>query len=381
MPAPSQRRSAVRRSGSSTRALSPEPKQKAATEEIEIEAPEAGGDSSHINAAVSGRSSSVRSTRRAPSATKRSGSTNRKSARAPLTPEEAAKRRAATKALLGIFAGIAVAVIVVAVLVLVVFKKDPALEDGQSKLAQVRGSLSTLDTRVEFDETKKLLAGVPDLPELAKSKSELTKQLTDLEAAVAAKEREARVIDNRKNLVAQLAKLTDPETDLDKLEIDCLAFVKNPVDPSDVPNPSFVAEYQAAVNDIQIRLASIVSERGRRDQANTTGAVQKVQLDVEALVKAEKFAEATALIDDNARKFPKADFGRVRTFVNDSAKSAWTSVTGYVETHYADYAAPGITPSVRQKALEDARARLDKVISTWGIESYVNQAKELRAKY
>ena len=135
------------------------------------------------------------------------------------------------------------------------------------------------------------------------------------------------------------------------------------------------------MNDIQIRLASIVSERGRRDQANTTGVVQKVQLEVEALVKAEKFAEATALIDTNTDRFPRADFSRVRTFVNDSAKSAWTSVSGYVETRYADYAAPGITPSVRQQALEAARARLDKVISTWGIDSYVSQAKELRAKY
>lgn len=381
MPVPSQRRSSVRRSGSSARAASPEPKQKAATEEIEIEAPEGAIDSSHTNAAVSGRSSSVRSSRRMASASTRSGGSNRKSARTPLTPEEQAKRRAATKTMLGIIAGVAVVVIVVAVLVLVVFKKDPALEDGQSKLAQVRSSLSTLDTRLEFDETKKVLSSVPDLADLAKSKFELAKQLADLETAVAAKEREARVADNRKTLVAQLAKLTDAETDLDKLETDCLAFVKNPVDPNGAPNVSYVTEFQAAVNDIQVRLASIVSERGRRDQANTTGAVQRVQLEVEALVKAEKFAEAITRIDTSTGKFPKADFGRVRTFVNDSAKSAWTSVARYVETRYADYTAPGITPSVRQKALEDARVRLDKVISTWGIDSYVSQAKDLRAKY
>ena len=381
MPAPSQRRSSVRRSGPPARATSREPDEKSSTEEIEIDVPAPAIEPGSTDAAVSGRSSTVRSSRKKGSVSNRSGGSSRKSARQPLTPEEQAKRRAATKAVLGIIVGVAVAVLVVAVLVLVVFKKDPALEDGQSKLAQVRSSLSTLDTRMEFDEARKVLASVPDLPQLAKSKSELAQELADLETAVAAKEREARVADNRKVLVAQLAKLTDAETDLDKLEIDCLAFVKNPVDPDGAPNASHVTEFQAAVNDIQVRLASIASERSRRDQANTTGAVQRVQLEVEALVKAERFAEANALIDSNELRFPKANFGRVRSFVKDSAKSAWTSVTGYVETRYADYTAPGITLSVRQQALEDARVRLDKVISTWGIDSYVSQAKELRAKY
>jgi hypothetical protein len=71
----------------------------------------------------------------------------------------------------------------------------------------------------------------------------------------------------------------------------------------------------------------------------------------------------------------------VRSFVTDSAASNWTSIQGYVDTRYADYTAPGITQSMRQKALDEAHARLDRVITNWGIDSYVGQAKDLRGKY
>ena len=383
MPAPSQRRSSVRRSSasSSSKASSKASQQKAATEEIEIEKPEGAEDSSALNTAVSGRASSVRGSRRMRTASGRTSGSGKTSSRREKSPEDVAKRRQTIKSLLMIAIGVAVAVLVVAVLVLVVFKKDPLLEDASAKLAQVQSSLSTLDTRAEFEDAQKILKSVPDLPATAARKAELGKTLADIETHVAATERESRVASNRGALLAQLAKLTDPATDLDKLAVDCAAFTKNPVDPTAAPNPDYVTEFSAAVNDIQVRLAQIETERGRRDTAGTTGAAQRVQLEVEGLVKEEKFAAALKLIDEGAVKFPKADFGRVRTYVTESAASTWTSVQGYVDTRYADYAAPGITQSMRQKALEEARARLDRVITNWGIDSYVGQAKDLRGKY
>lgn len=382
MPAPSQRRSSVRRSSASSSSKASQ--QKAATEEIEVEKPEGSEDSSVLNTAASGRSSSVRGSRRMRTASGRTSGASgsgKTSSRREKSPEDLAKRRQTIKSLLMVAIGVAVAVLVVAVLVLVVFKKDPLLEDASAKLAQVQSSLSTLDTRAEFEEAQKILKSVPDLPATAARKAELGKTLADIETHVAATERESRVASNRAALLAQLAKLTDPATELDKLAIDCAAFTKNPVDPTAAPNPDYVTEFSAAVNDIQVRLAQIETERGRRDTAGTTGAAQRVQLEVEGLVKEEKFAAALKLIDEGAVKFPKADFGRVRTFVTESAASNWTSVQGYVETRYADYAAPGITQSMRQKALEEARARLDRVIANWGIDSYVGQAKDLRGKY
>lgn len=384
MPVPSQRRSSVRRSpasSSSSRGPAKGTQQKAETEEIEVGKPDGAEDSSALNTAASGRSSSVRSSRRVRAASGRTSGSGKTSSRREKSPEDLAKRRQAIKSLLMIAIGVAVAVVLVAVLVLVVFKKDPVLEDASAKLAQVQSSLSTLDTRAKFEEVQQVLKSVPDLPATAARKAELGKALADIETQVASKEREARVASNRGILLAQLAKLTDPAIDLDKLAIDCLAFTKNPVDPTAAPSPDYVTEFSAAVNDIQVRLAPIETERGRRETAGTTGAAQRVQLEVESLVKEEKFAAALALIDENAGKFPKADFGRVRTFVTESAASNWTSVQGYVETRYADYAAPGITQSMRQKALEEARARLDRVIANWGIDSYVSQAKDLRGKY
>ena len=277
--------------------------------------------------------------------------------------------------------GVAVTAVIVALLVLVVFKKDPLAEEASSKLASVQSSLGSISNRAGFVEISKLLASVPDLPAVAQRKAELKKELAKLEDKVAKSERDARVADNRKMLLEQLAKLTDPATDLDKLALDCQAFVKNPVDTSAVPDPSLTTEFANAINDIQARLTSIEVERNRRTAAVTTDIAQRVQLDVESLIKAEKFADATKLIDENAAKYPKADLGRARTYVTDSAASAWTSVKGFVENRYKDYASPGITQTVRQKALAEAHARLDVVISTWGIDTFTTQARDLRAKY
>jgi hypothetical protein len=382
MPAPSQRRSAVRRSGStnsSVRAVS----QKSATEDdLPVQVPEGGEDSSAAlpsASAVSGRRSASR--RGAGSSARGPATSGRTSARRPLTPEEQAKRRAAMRSMLKVVGGVAALLIVAAILVLFVFKKDPQLEAARSHLAALDSGMSRIASRADYDAATKSLAEIPDLPEVAARKSELKKALADLEPQIQKSEREARVTENRKVLMAQLAKLTDSSVDLDKLAIDCMAFVKNPVDPSAAPNEAYAKEFDSAVNDIQVRLASVETERGRRDAAATTGASQRAQLEVEALVKEEKFAAAQQVIADTAAKFPKSDLSRVRRDLNDALESRWNSVKVYVENRYQDYAAPGITQSLRQKALEEARARLDGVIANWGVETYVNQAKELRAKY
>ena len=387
MPAPSSRRSSVRGSASSvSRGPEAKAKPKAETEEIEILAPSlpdesAVGSSTASASAVSSRRSAVRSSRRsaAVSGTGKSPS-GRTSARLP-SAEDLAKRRQALKTGLMIALGVALTVVVVLVLVLVVFKKDVQAEAANAKLAEVERNLPNIDTRAEFEQASKTLTEVPDLPAFAPRKAALKKDLAEREDKVSAGEREVHVIENRKVLNAQLVKLNDPATDLDKLEVDCQAFMKNPVDPTGAPNAGYATEFAAAVNDVQVRLAAITSERGRREAAATTGAAQQVQLEIEGLIKDSKYSEALKVIDTAAGKFPKADFGRARTYVNESAASAWTSVEGYVKNHYDDFEAPGITQSVRQKALEEAHAKLDSVIATWGLDDYVAKARELRAKH
>ncbi len=330
---------------------------------------------------LSGRRAAGRSSRRMSSASGTNKSpSGRSSARQP-TPEDLAKRRHTLKVAAKIAIGVALTVGVVLLLVLVVFKKDVQAEAANARFAQVERVLPNLSTRAEFDQATKDLAAVPDLPPFAPRKAQLKKLLAETETTVEAGERAARVAENRKVLQAQLVKLNDPTTDLDKLEVDCQAFMKNPVDPLAAPNAGYALEFVAAVNEVQIRLASITSERGRREAAATTGAVQQVQLEVEGLIKQEKFSDALKVIDTAAGTFTKADFSRVRTFVSESAASAWTSIEGYVKNRYDDYASPGITQPMRQKALEDAQARLDGMIATWGLEDYLTKARELRAKY
>ncbi len=382
MPAPSQRRPSIRRPGSSVRlpAAAPQPPQKAITDELEVQTPDGGQDSATAHPAISGRSSAVRSSRRLASTSSRTTGSGRKSARRPLTPEEQAAKRAATKSLLVILFAVAVVLCIAAVLVLVVFRKDPVREDAVAKLGQLQATMPAIDTRVEYEDAKRLLDGLPVIADLAPRRAEIAKALAEREAVVAAADRAARVAENRRSIIARLAKLTEPETDLKQLAADAQAFMRNPVELGAAPNSAYTTEFAPSVSDMQVRIAAIEAEAKRRQIAATTGAVQRVQLAVEDLVRGEKFGEAEALIADSAAKFPEADFKRVRTFLTESAASAWTTVTGFVDNRYTDANATGIAPSMRQKALEEAHARLDQVIAGWGLETYVNQAKELRAK-
>ncbi len=389
MPAPS-RRSNVRSSASSVRSTRADRKdassvpetEKAATQEFEVEVPKGAEDSASGITSIKGRrSSSGRNSSRMTSVSGRSAEAGRPSGRRPATPEQVANRRQTIRSALFVAIGVILTIGIVAVLVLVVFKKDPQAEKASSTLATVQSSLSAIASRAAYDEATALLATVPDAPPFAERKADLKKELAKLEDKVAQSEREARVTEHRKQLLEQLAKLTDPATDLDKLTLDCQAFIKNPVDTTAVVDPKLLTEFANAINDIQTRLASIEAERTRRVAASTTNVVQRVQLEVEALIKDEKYSEATKVIDDNARKFPKADLTRVRTYVGDSATSAWKNIQGYVENRYKDYASPGVTQTARQKALEEAHARLDLVINSWGIDSYITEARELRAKY
>jgi hypothetical protein len=399
MPAPSQRLTNARRSSASSRATAAVKKdakertapsertvaQKVITEEfvglpvdgVDAEATPASGSSS--------RNTSIRSSRRlaatGSSTSIRTAVSGKRSARLPLTPEEQAAKRKATRSVLILLGGVAVAMIVVVIAILALTHKDPAVEAAQSKLATLQTVIPSLGTRAAYEEAKATLAGIPDLPALAADKAQLAKDLAAREAAVLHTEHELKVNDNRRSLLSQLAKLTDPAVDLTQLATDCQAFLKNPVDPSAAPSPEFAAEFASAVGDIQVRLASVTAERARRETAATTGAVQKVQLEVEALLKDEKFAAADALVSDAAGKFPKADFTNVRKTIADSAASAWASVEVFVDARFKDYATPGITATVRQSALAEAKSRLDQVISAWGIPTYVSQAEALKAKY
>lgn len=344
-------------------------------------APEGMGETAPESNSVSGRRPAGRNSRRMNSASGTAKSPSGRISARQLTPEDLAKRRQSIKIGMQIALGVALTVIVVLVLVLVVFKKDPQAEAAKQKIAEIERALPNIDTRAEFVQITASVESIPDIPAYAQRKAQLKKQVAESEARVEAVEREARVIENRKRLQAQFVKLNDPATDLDKLEIDCQAFMKNPVDPTGVPNAGYATEFAAAVDEVQVRLASITSERGRREAAATIGAVKQVQLEVEGLIKQEKYNDALKAIDTAVGNFPKADFNRVRSYVTDAAASAWTSVEGYVKNRYADYASPGITQPVRQKALEEARTRLDAVIATWGLEDYVSKARELRATY
>jgi hypothetical protein len=347
------------------------------------------GASSARNSGASGRSSR-----------RMSATSDKKSSRRPaLSPEEAKARRRALLSALKLALGLIVLVGGVFAVCWFVIRDDKPIQQARAVLSDIDTvNIKSIDTALDHqrpDEAEKWLVEarkkIEDTPEFSNQKSP-----PDLLAAVAAKKedlaeretriarvkRDVRVGNNLDNLLAQFGKLNQPETDLDKLDTAAKAFLDNPVEwPNGSHNEDYIKTYSTEVNRIQTKMASIESERNQRKIDETTTPVQHAREAAKGLAEQEKYHEALAVIDDYAAKNPKADFSQVRAWIEDEAQKHWVATKSVVENLYKDVDAIGSSAATKKEALEKARGKLKSVIDNYGIAQYVDEAKQLYAKY
>ncbi len=229
-----------------------------------------------------------------------------------------------------------------------------------------------------IDPKDPLLASVT----LAQKAVELNKQLHATEERIDKVERDSKVDQNRKSLSDALGHLAD----LDKVQLTALEkriplFIANPVEPDAGTPNDYLGAYKDIINDMKNQQPLVDQENARRLASITSEQEKKAHSDIEVLVKQELFNEALLKLDDYKGKFEQGNFDSLREFVKNSAAQSWTQAKAYAESRFTDYKSPGIPEPLAKQALADARARLEQVVAKFGIDDYVNQAKELLGKY
>jgi len=322
-------------------------------------------------------------------------SDRRSSRNSGMSPEERAARRSALMAAIKLAGGLIILVGGFYLLWWGVLRDDPKVAEGKNKINDVTTSLmTTIDQNLddhrpqdaeatlalahqELDDVTKL-----DKPELNVLVANVKSELADREDRLVTIKHDNLVQTNLGTLLDQFQHISDEETDLDKLQTAAQAFMDDPVDyPAGVKNTAYIQQYAAEVNRIQVKMAEIDSERNRRKVADTQTPVDQTQKIVKNLTSDGKFQEALTNIDDAARKFPAADFSGLRSWVNDDAKKSWETTKSEVDNLYEDYEAIGSSAETRKDALDKARTILHAYIDNCGISDYVDQAKQLLAKY
>jgi hypothetical protein len=320
----------------------------------------------------------------------------KKSSRKPaLSPEEAAARRRALMGAIKLALGLIVLVGGGFAVWWFLLRDDPRTRQAQAVVSKIRHEdLTRIDAYLEHQQPQEAEAAIAEArklietteaftdPKIAPLAQDPKDELAKRDDRLARVKRDVKVQQNLTALRAQFEKLTEPETDLETLQKDAQSFLDNPVEwKAGGHNEDYIKTYSTEVNSIQVRMASIDSERTRRKDEKTTTPVQNARDAAKGLVEQEKFHEALALIDDAARKFPEANFADLRSWVEDSAQKDWAAAKSVVENLYKDYEAIGSSAATRKEAIDKARARLHQVIDNFGIDQYVDEAKQMLAKY
>ncbi len=292
--------------------------------------------------------------------------------------------------------GIAFGAILVGSVYLLAFHENVELAEGRAALiaaqTKYRDALKALDTRnLEIANSDRRAAEerfklIGDHAELADAKRALREDLETFQTVkVKRVEQDLRVELNYRLLLQRLALLSDERgSDGDsyiRLKRDMDGFCANPLDYSGAPSPEMVATYQTYVDEVSNRVPLVTQAIQAALNRITGGPVKQLQADVEGKVREERFGEALEMIEAKASRFPQSDFAPVRDYLTYVQDITWNEVKTYVTTRYKDYESPGLNTDFRALRLREAQLRLDKVMTIWGIDSFIEQAKELRAKY
>ncbi len=389
------------RSSSSRRGAAQKPAPPVDEDDLSVDLPEGNATfaeeeafASDEDAAERSPSSSRRGAQR--SSRRMSATSDKKSARrsSRLSPEESAARRRALFSAIKLALGLIILVGGAFAIYWFLIRDDPRASKAKALISDIKTqNIRTIDSSLDnqkpedaekaMAEAKKKLEDNPDLgrPDLAPLAEDVKTMLSDRDNRIARVKRDVRASGNYANLQAQFAHVGEPETNLETLEADANAFMDNPVDPKGGHNEDYVKTYSDKVNAIHVQMAQIQTVRSQRKIAETTTPVEQARGQAKVLMQQQKYQDALSAIDEAARKYPNANFTAIREWVDGEAKKMWETEKSVVENLYKDYEAIGSSAATRKEAIDKARARLHAVIDNYGIAAYVDEAKQLLARY
>ena len=115
-----------------------------------------------------------------------------------------------------------------------------------------------------------------------------------------------------------------------------------------------------------MRGKEIEGERARRNAAETTDVVVRVNAQVDGFISEARFGSALALIDKEATAFPRAELAPVRSKVQQALRSRWEADKTYAVNNYQRSTAASTVDSQRAGAKAEAVKRLEFVVDRYG---------------
>lgn len=358
---------------------------------------------------VSGRRRPGRSSRRAAAGSNRQSA--RTSSRRELTPEQKAARRAATMTVIKICLGVVFGLGTAFAAWWFLIRTDERTSIAQQQLAEVRSLIQSIETAIvtlkeprAAEESRlravRILEDSPQLgyarevpdpnneklvrdPALPRQAFELRTELDKaIRERVERAERDRLVGINEQRMksgLANLGAMTDAE--LANFEKDFGQYLENPVIPTAGASEQYKKDYVSQITGVRVQKQRIEDEKRRRTEAITDLPVRDTQIKTMPLVQAERFRDALAMIDEQQRTFPQADFAKVREFVQTAAEGAWKAASAMADENYKTYRMPGTPKETARMALETARGRMQQIIDRFGVDEYVAKAQAQLARY
>ncbi len=389
-------------------------------EEVVEEAPSRGrgrnrsrsrrGQATEEESGGSSRRSAGKSSRRSGrSSSKQSG---KKSARQKkvLTPEERAERKAKQVTFLK---GIAVFLLVVALIggaffVLNGGLEHPRLDEAKQILRDQEVSLKRMqefldDEDLKIDEAKEiyLAAEVALADEVfggpVENPNPEDKRIADRAVAIQAydlmfsfkqtyaeiprAEQMLAAKESFRALTKRLQNVTE-EDNLEGLHGDITDFIVNPADPGMEDNSIDIqARYGKLIDALTGFENRIKDEKNKRYRSATLEVVERARVDTAQLMNDHKYGEALGLLAQAKEQFPEADLASLKRNVENSADNKWESVKASAEGYYLDATAAGSSEDIREERREKAVELMQDVVDNFGVDKYVDEAKDLLSKY
>lgn len=257
-----------------------------------------------------------------------------------------------------------------------------ALDEGGRLLLQAREAIATrrvAEAMRAIDAGRKSLdVPMPDDAALAQKLKEMSAQFQQVTAESQRLERDIAVQQNLDALLARFARLSEwNQTELDTLERQSLAFVANPIKPGADTDPAAVETYKSAVDHIRRNLDTIKLAQKKLEASRIAIQETKARSELTELIRRERFQEALDLLADYRQKYPEGRFDDHQTLVDNAIKRTWDAVKVYAESRIQDARTPGIPAVKRKQVIDQARKRLQEVVTNFGIPAQVDAAKAL----
>ena len=178
-------------------------------------------------------------------------------------------------------------------------------------------------------------------------------------------------------LLLRLQRVTS-ENDLDDLESDSAAYLRNPVAPhlnEELPSGAY-SVYREQVRRL---LPKIAQERERRYRIEAGRALAELDAEIAKTINSKQYGVAMQQLQNTRENYPDVDVSLQEERILDAANRTWTIARRIAAGAYEASQTAGYTKATRDEQYRTMQKTLRFVVDNYGLPEYVDQARDLLA--